>query len=414
MTAESTYSFRARDASGDIVTGSVVATSAEEVGRQLRSEGKTVLEVDSRPLGRGAALDADQIRLQESARRIRRDDVIAFCEQLSVMLETGVPLAEALDAFHEQVRSREFRAVIEVLRDDIYSGQTFSESAGRWPKVFPVIMTSLLKASEASGTLALMLGRVARYLGKERRTVKQIRGALTYPLFMMLAAMSLSAFLMVFILPRFASIYEGRHAALPGITQVLLNISRFMIEQWPIYLPVTAASMVTCALLARTERGRFLSDWAKLNAPIIGPMFEKLYITRAARTMATLLHAGVSLLDVIAICRGVTANHAFGQLWDRMENDVREGRRLADSVSACRYIPPNVASMVASGERAGRLDEVMERIASFSEEELDSAVKQVTSFVEPVMVILMGVLVGGVAIALLLPIFKMGSVMAGG
>ena len=413
MTIESTFSYRARDASGEVVSGTVMASSADEVGRQLRSDGKIVLEIDDRPLRGASGLDASQIRLNEAARRVGRDDVIAFCEQLSVMLDTGVPLAEALDAFYEQSGSKEFRAVIEVLRQDIYSGKTFSEAAMKWPRVFPRIMTSLLKASEASGTLALMLGRVASYLGKERRTARQIKGALSYPLFMMLTALALSVFLMVFILPRFASVYEGRSAALPGITRALLGASEFMTSQYMYYVPALLAVIVSVAVGSRTARGRLWLDRLKLGLPVVGTMFSKLYITRASRTMATLLHAGVSLIDVIAICRGVTNNSAFDRLWDQMELDVREGRRLADSVARSPYIPANVASMVASGERSGRLDEVMERIAEFSEHELDDAVKQVTSYIEPVMVICMGVLVGGVAIALLLPIFKMGSVMAG-
>ncbi|MDY7107970.1 MAG: type II secretion system F family protein [Planctomycetota bacterium] len=414
MTAQSTFAYRARSGSGEIVTGSMVAASAEEVGSRLRAEGKYVLAVDDKPLRSDAPLDAAQVRRSEAAKRVRREDVIAFCQQLAVMLETGVPLAEALDAFCRQTTRREFRAVLEVLRDDIYGGETFSAAMSKWPRVFPRLMISLMKASEASGTMDLMLARIGDYLQKERRTVKQIKGALSYPMFMMGTGLVLSVFLMVFILPRFAKIYEQRAAALPTPTKVLLGISEFLTTQYIYYGPVLLFVGLGLYLFLRQPAGRRTADWLRLNAPVLSVMYTQLYVTRAARTMATLVPAGVSILDIIDICRGVTNNVCFDGLWDEMEQGVREGRQISDAVSQSPHVPPNVASMIASGERSGQLGDVMERIAEFSEQELDSAVKQVTSYIEPIMVILMGIVVGGVAMALLLPIFKMGNIMAGG
>lgn len=414
MPAQSTFAYRAREADGRIVSGTMSAADAREVGNRLRADGKYLLDVDDRPMRGEVRLDAWQIRRNEAARRVRRDDVIAFCEQLSVMLDTGVPLAEALDAFQAQTRSREFKVVLEVLREDIYAGETFSDAASKWPRVFPTVMTSLLRASEASGTMALMLGRVGSYLAKERKTVRQIKGALAYPAFMMGAALMLSLFLMLVILPKFAAIYEGRSATLPAATTVLLTISRFLVEEWKLYLPIVGGTLTAGAVFVRRPTGRRTLDWLRLNVPILKSMYEKLYVTRASRTMGTLLQAGVGLLDIIAIVRGVTNNDVFDGVWDQMEADIRDGKRMSDSFAECRYIPPNVSSMVASGERSGRLGDVMDRIAEFSEQELDNAVRQVTAYIEPIMIICMGTVVGGVAIALLLPIFRMGQVMSGG
>jgi type IV pilus assembly protein PilC len=414
MTAQSTFAYRARSGSGEIVTGSMVAASAEEVGARLRAEGKYVLAVDDKPLRSDAPLDAAQIRRNEAAKRVRREDVIAFCQQLAVMLETGVPLAEALDAFCRQTTRKEFRAVLEVLRDDIYGGENFSVAMARWPRVFPRLMISLMKASEASGTMDLMLGRIGDYLQKERRTVKQIKGALSYPMFMMGTGLVLSIFLMVFILPRFAKIYEQRAAALPVPTRILLAASEFLTSQYMYYGPALLLLGAGLYFFLKQPVGRRTVDWLRLNAPVLRTMYSQLYVTRSARTMSTLVPAGVNILDVIDICRGVTDNVCYNGLWDDMEKGVREGRQISDAVSQSPHVPPNVASMIASGERSGQLGEVMERIAEFSEQELDSAVKQVTSYIEPIMVILMGIVVGGVAMALLLPIFKMGNIMAGG
>ena len=283
----------------------------------------------------------------------------------------------------------------------------------KWPRVFPGMMVSLMKASEASGTLGTMLGRVGDYLAKERKTVKQIKGALTYPIFMMASGVGITIFLVTFVLPRFATIYEQRQASLPTPTKILLDVSEFVGTQYVWYGPMLIAALLALFIWTRRRAGRRAMDWARLSLPILGPMYRHLYVTRAMRTMATLLAAGVNVLDVIDICRGVTANIYYGGLWDEMAQGVREGRQISDAIFETDLVPANVASMIAAGERSGKLPMVMEKIADFSQDELDSAVARVTVFIEPLMIVFMGILIGGVAMALLLPIFQMGRVMAG-
>ncbi len=413
MPAQSTYAYKARTSSGEVTGGTMVAGSAEEVSARLRAEGKFVFDIEASPLRALIELDHNQIRRNEAAKRVRREDVIAFCQQLAVMLETGVPLSEALDAFCKQMHRPEFRAVMEVLCDDIDSGQPLSAAMAKWPRVFPGMMVSLMKASEISGTMATMLGRVGEYLGKERRTLKQIRGALAYPIFMVSAGIAITIFLMSFVLPRFAKIYEARSASLPRPTRILMGISDFMTRDYLWYGPAAVVVAIAFFLWMRARSGRRARDWVRLRVPIIRTMYTHLYVTRASRTMATLLAAGVNVLDVIDICRGVTGNTYYDTLWNDMERGVREGRQISDAVFKSALIPPGVASMVAAGERSGRLPEVMERIADFSQEELDSSVARVTTFIEPLMIVFMGGVIGTVATALLLPIFSMSKVMTG-
>ena len=414
MIAQKTYQYKARDRSGSVVTGSIVATSAEEVGSRLRSEGKYVLAVDDRPLNSQTQVNPDEIRRGESAKRVKREDVISFCQQLSVMLETGVPLAEALDAFCKQTTKREFQQVLTEIRDEIYAGAPLSAAMQKWPRVFPTIMISLMKASEASGTMAMMLGRVGEYLHKERRTVKQVKSALSYPMFMLGFGLLISIFLFTFVLPKFASIYEGRGATLPLPTQIMMSFSDFVVTQYLYYVPVLAVLITGLVLFLRSEVGRRSTDWLRLYCPILKGMYRQLYITRMARTMSTLLAAGVGLLDIIDICRGVTNNRYYDDMWQLISKGVHDGKQMSELFAQSRFIPPNVVSMVNAGEQSGRLSDVMGRVAEFSEEELDAAVKQVTAFIEPVMIITMGLVIGGVAISLLLPVFSMGNVMAGG
>ncbi len=414
MPAQSTYTYTARNAAGEITAGTLVATSAEDVSAQLRAEGHFVFEINESPMRVLADLDEQQIRRNEAAKRVRREDVIAFCQQLSVMLETGVPLAEALDAFRRQTTRPEFRQVLDVLADDIDSGEPLSAAMEKWPRVYPSMMISLMKASEASGTMSTMLGRVGDYLAKDRRTIKQIKGALGYPLFMMAAGVAITIFLMSFVLPRFAKIYEQRQASLPAPTRVLLAISEFVTTQYLWYGPVTVFLLIALVIWVKRPIGRRMLDWIRLRIPGIRTMYTHLYVTRVTRTMATLLSAGVNVLDVIDICRGVTGNVYYDDLWDSMEQGVREGRQISDAVFKSALIPPNVASMMAAGERSGQLSEVMDKISDFSQEELDGSVARVTTYIEPIMIVFMGVVIGGVATALLLPIFNMGRVMSGG
>lgn len=412
MSAKATYAYRIRDAAGGVVTGTLVASSPEEVGAKLRAEGKIVLSVNEHGL-RASAVDPVQIKRAEAAKRVKRDDVIALCQQLSVMLETGVPLTEGLDAFCRQTQSPALRQVLEVMRDDIYGGEPISVAMAKWPRVFPVMIVSLMKASEASGTMSMMLGRVGDYLAKERRTARQIRGALAYPTFMMLIGFVLTVFLMVFVLPRFSAIYASRSAALPLPTQVLLAISNFTIHQWMYHIPATIGLVSGTWFWLKTASGKRFLDNARLRVPVLKTLYGHVYLTRSARTMSTLFSSGVNLLDIISICRGVTNNCVYDELWINMEQGVRDGRQITDAVMNSSLIPPNVASMIAAGERSGRLGDVMARIAEFAEEELDAAVKQVAAIIEPLMICTLGVVVGGVALSLLLPIFSMGKVMSG-
>ncbi len=411
MPAQSTFAYRARDGRGEIITGTMSAVSAHEVSTRLRNDGKFLLSVDDNPLRAATQLDELQIRRNEAAKHVKREDVIAFCQQLSVMLETGVPLTEALDAFSRQATRKEFRDVLNVLSADICGGDPLSLAMSRWPRVFPTLVISLMKASEASGTMSHMLGRIGEYLAKERRTARQIKGALGYPVFMMVAGVVMTVFLMIFVLPRFASIYAQNAATLPLPTKVLLGISEFITQQYMFYVPGLVVGLIGLVIWVKKPSGRRVCDWLRLNTPILRNMYRQLYMTRASRTMSTLLAAGVNLLDIISICRGVTNNAYYDDLWTNMEQGVRDGKQLSDAVFQSPYITPNVASMIASGERSGRLADVMGRIAAFTEEELDTTVKQVTSYIEPIMIMCMGVIVGGVAMALLLPIFSMGKVM---
>jgi len=391
-----TFSYRVLDDNGAQRSGSLEAMTRDEALHKLRQERCTVIEIHEG----GMPVDVESMRIRQAARTVKREEVIAFSSQVSVMLETGVPLIEA-----------SLRRVMEAVQESVQSGASFSSALGAFPKVFPGIMVNLMRASEASGSMGMMLKRVADYLGKERRTTKQIKGALTYPLAMITMALAVTVFLVIWVLPRFARIYSSRSAALPKPTQIVMAISNVLINHWPIILAAIAATVAGFLAFRATKRGRWTIDWCKLHAPIIGPMFTQYYLTRATRTLATLLAAGVPLIEAVRIVRNVTENVLWSRLWDKMLDSMTGGLTIGEVVTKSSIIPPPVAQMIAAGERTGKLPETLDRIAAVTEEDLDEAIKHGTQLIEPIMVSVMGALIGGLAIALLLPIFSIGSTM---
>ncbi len=405
------FAYEARDNSGRLVSGELVADSTADVSRMLRAESKFVVNVrqtsrTDEPL--------DQIDVASAARHVKRDDVIDFAHQLAVMVDTGVSIGEALDSIREQSHSEHFKAIIDDVTDGVQSGLSFSAALARHPRVFPPLMVSLVKASEASGTMGAMLDRISAYLTKERHTIKTIRGAMTYPVVMVLISIAVTVFLLTFVLPRFAGIYTNRGAVLPMPTRILMAAAHVFTNYWYLFAGAAVAAITMFFVMRTQEWGRRTIDTFKIKCPVIGPMFTQLYITRAMRTMGTMLGAGVPMLDMIAISRGVTNNALFRDLWDEVDEQIQHGAQLSSSLAGSSLIPGSVTRMIQSGEKSGRLGQVMERVAEFTETDFDRTVKRTTEFIEPAMIVFMGSFIGFVAISLLLPIFSIGRVMAGG
>lgn len=408
----SRFMYKVRDGRGALATGIVHAATAEEAGLLLRGEGKFVITLDT---VNDADVDKPAANQARPPGRIRRHEVITFAHQIAVLIDTGVPISEALACIAEQSNNPAFKAVLQDVADQVAAGGEFSAALRKYPKVFPEVMTSLVRASEVSGAMGPMLERISVYLQKEHATVKKIRGALMYPAFMLMMVLGVTAFLLVFVLPRFTSIYASRGATLPAPTQWLMTASDAVTGYPYHWLGGAAVALATLVFVARTRTGRSMIDRLKLNAPVLGPLFRKLYITRGCRTLGTMIAAGVPILDMIAIVKHVTPNVHYQAMWDTVDHRLRQGSQLSDTLLASPHlIPRAVAQMIYSGEKAGRLGQVMEKIAEYTEQDFDEQVKTATQFIEPALVCSMGLIIGFVAIALLLPIFSMSKVVSGG
>ncbi|MFZ2148177.1 MAG: type II secretion system F family protein, partial [Sedimentisphaerales bacterium] len=352
-----------------------------------------------------------------SAGKVKPAELILFTTQLSVMLDSGVVLSDALDSIAEQAEHDVFRTVIMDVAEKVKNGENFSKSLADYPKIFNVMFISMVKASEASGRMVEMLRVISDYLGFESETRKRIKGALTYPFIMALMAVAATGTLMFFVLPRFMRIYEAKGAALPKITRILVGFSSMLGNLQVMTGVLTAGVLLAGALyyFAGTVTGRRVIAYIKIHTPVLGAMFVDLVVTRSMRIMATMVNTGVSLLDSIEVVRGSCENYYFQRLWDTVDGKIRDGYQLSESIlisAGSGLIAPSIIQMLRAGEKSGKLGEVCDKVSVFYEKKLEASIRSVMALIEPLMIIILGGIIGTIAIALLLPVFRISSVIA--
>jgi type IV pilus assembly protein PilC len=349
--------------------------------------------------------------------KVKRAELIMFATELSVMLDSGVVLSDALDTIAEQIDHEMFKMIIVEVAETVKSGETFSKALSAYPKVFNPMFISMVRASEASGKMSEMLNVLTGYLDFECETRKRIRGALTYPFIMAMMAVAATGTLMFFVLPRFMSIYESREAALPKITQVLVSFSRLLGNCLAMTTIITTVILIIVGLYywAKTATGRKVMDSMKLHTPILGTMFIDMVVTRSMRIMSTMVNTGVQLLDSIQVIQGACNNYYFQQLWTCVSEKIHDGYQLSESIQlspGADLIAPGIIQMLRAGEKSGKLGQVCDKVSVFYEKKLEASIRNVMALIEPLMITILGAIIGTVAIALLLPVFRISSVIA--
>jgi len=402
------FTYKVRDVSGGFSTGAIEADSSAEASQLLQNDGKMVVSLQE---------DFGEARGEEQpmfggARKVKKDDIIFFTTQLAVMVDTGVPLSEALDMLGENTEHTGMQKLLTQVSSDVKSGMEFSGALEKHPKVFDTLFVSLMRASEASGTMGQMLQRVSTYMEQQRETRKRIKGAMVYPACMLAFCVVIIVCLLVFILPKFEKIYAGKKAVLPTPTRVLLGISHGLTDYWPYIVGGLALGITGLVMFLRTDGGQAALDTFRIRMPILGRMYRKACLAKSLRCMSTMVTTGVKMLEGLEITANVAGNRHYHAVWSHVAEGVREGSTVADELMDSALIPPNICQMIRAGEKAGKLGMVMDRVAKFCEEDLKVAVKAVTDMIEPAMIIIMGLIVGGIAMALLLPVFKMSKIAA--
>lgn len=400
------FAYQAQNERGRTESGRIQAADAAEASSKLTAKGWQVLDV------RQEYADADDDGPVKLEKKVKRTDVIGFASQLAVMVDTGVPITEALDSIAEQTEHPGLADLVGDLSERVKGGTEFSAALAVYPKIFDELFVALMRASEASGTMGTMLMRASAYMQKEQETRRRVKGAMIYPACMLAFCTLVVVGLMVFILPRFKSIYEGKGAVLPAPTRILMAVSDGMTAYWPLLLGGLVAVIGGAWAYFRTPGGKRTLDNVRISAPILGNMYRKASLARSLRTFATLIQSGVGMLDGLAITAQASGNCVYSEMWSELSQSLREGESLSDCLSEYELVPGTITQMISAGERTGRLGEVTERVASYVEEELQVTIKAITQMIEPAMIIIMGGLVGGIAMALLLPVFSASRMMA--
>jgi len=342
-----------------------------------------------------------------------KKDILGFTNQLAVMIRAGISLPEALESIASQTENRRFRLIIEQIKANIESGMSFSAALSQHPQVFNNLYVNMVSAAEMSGSLGQMLQKLAEYLDQEAATRSQVKGAMVYPVIIATMAVLVTIFLLCFILPRFMTIFAGKEHLLPRPTRMLMSASNFVRSNWYLLVPAMFATAWGFYFFINTTPGRIWWDAVKLKLPLIGRLCRCLYITRTLHTMGVLVRAGVPILNTLAITAQIAGNTHYKQMWMSVHGQVRQGRKIAEGLARWRLLPSGVHAMIRSGEESGNLGEVLNDISSFYGRELTTVIKVVTSMIEPIMIVAMGLLVGFIAMSIILPIFKMSNLVMG-
>ncbi len=342
-----------------------------------------------------------------------RKDILHFTSQLAVMVRAGISLQDALEGIGSQCDNLKFKAVLRDLKMRIEEGNSFSQALAEHPQVFTNLYINMVAAAEASGSLSDMLQKLAEYLDQEAETRSQVKGAMVYPIIIAVMAIAVTVFLLCFVLPRFTTIFRGKEALLPMPTKILMASSAFLRHWWYVIVPAIGAALWGFYFFINTTIGRAWWDRVKLVLPLIRTLCRSLYITRSLHTMGVLTRAGVPILNTLSITAHISGNVLYKEMWLYVYEEVRQGKKIAAALARSTLMPSSVVQMIRSGEDSGNMAEVLRDISAFYGRELKTVIKAVTSMIEPIMIVCMGCLVGFIAMSIILPIFKMSSLVSG-
>ncbi len=405
------YKYQAKDASGKVVHGTLSAESAMAAASTLRRDGGNVMSLS--PIkGR-----SNNRQLKEVLKSLNyssgpsQKDVLDFTTQLAVMIRAGISIRAALDGIADQATNPKWVIILNTIKQDVEAGKQFSEAIAKHPKQFNPLYVNMVRASEMSGSFSQMLDRIASYIAQQIETRKMVIGAMIYPGIIATMAVGVTIFLLTFVLPRFSMVFEGKEEHLPVPTIILMAISAWMTQYWWTLLIGAVVGGAAGAVFLRTRMGKIFLDRGKLTFPLFKRMFRALYINRSLHTMGELLGAGVPMLDALAITGDITGNLFYKRLWRSVYASVKQGKKIVQPLQQSSLLPTSVVQMIGAGEESGKLADVLQEVAEYYSKLLRDAIRAVTSMIEPIMIILMGSVVGFIAMAIILPIFKMSSLV---
>ncbi len=361
-----------------------------------------------------AAKDLSKVKGRKripGAKKIILKELAPFTRQLGAMLSSGLPVVQTLTALEEQTNNQVFKTVIQGVRTQIEGGASFSEALARYPDVFDELYVNMLRAGESGGLLAETTSRIATYLEASQRLRRKVKSAMMYPSVVMTVALLLATSMIIWIVPVFASIYADFGAKLPGPTQFLVNLSNILRDNALVAAVVVVASSIAFGRFKRTEKGAYLLDKFALKFPIVGELIGKVAFARFASTFAQLTRSGVPILQAMEIVSFATGNKVLGKVILDARATVEQGEPLSIALEKSKMYPKLMIHMLSAGEKTGKVDDMLQRIAEFYQDEVETALAGLTSMIEPLLMVFLGVVIGGIVVGMFLPIFKMGEIV---
>ena len=341
--------------------------------------------------------------------KVKTHDIILFARQFSTMIDAGLPIIQCLDILYSQQENPTFKKMLRSIKDDVESGSTLAEALKKFPKEFDDLFVNMIAAGEAGGILDTILRRLSTYMEKAAKLKSKVKGAMTYPIVTLVIAFAVLAVILVFVIPVFEDMFSDMGGQLPAFTQMVVKASNFT-KKNIIYIIVGLILFIFAfKKFHTTEKGRAIIDKNILRLPVFGDLIRKVAVSKFTRTMGTMLSSGVAILEALEIVAKTAGNKTIEQAVYSVRSDIAEGRTMADPLIESGVFPSMVCQMIAVGESTGALDAMLEKIAVFYDEEVDQAVENLTALIEPFMLVFLGITIGGLVIAMYLPVFKMAS-----
>jgi len=394
------YKWEGKTAKGVVKKGEMEAPSEAAIRIHLRQQNIIPTKISSK----GKEIN---ISLPFLKQKVKQRAVAIFTRQLATMIDAGLPLVQSLEVLSSQQENKVFKNIIREIREDVEGGSTFAGALKKHPVTFNELYTNLVVAGEEGGILDTILTRLAGYIEKAEALKKKVKSALIYPTTIVTVAVIVVIILMVFVIPVFETMFQSAGQSLPLPTVIVLTISKMIKRYIFFFVPALILLFFLFKRYYKTEGGRAIVDRLLLRLPIFGPLFRKIAVARFSRTLGTLVSSGVPILDGLSIVSRTAGNRAIETAIMNARASIREGETIAEPLSRSGYFPPMVIQMIAVGESTGALDSMLSKIAEFYEDEVDVAVSNLTSLLEPLLMMFLGVVIGGVVIAMYLPIFNM-------
>jgi len=396
------YKWEGKTAKGVVKKGEMEAPGEAAIRIHLRQQNIIPTKIEAK----GKGLNAN-ISLPFLKQKVKQRAVAIFTRQLATMIDAGLPLVQSLEGLSSQQENKAFKNIIRQIREDVEGGSTFAGALKKHPATFNELYTNLVVAGEEGGILDTILTRLASYIEKAEALKKKVKSALVYPATIVTVAVAVVIILMLFVIPTFETMFQSAGQSLPLPTQIVLGMSRMIKKYIVFFVPAFILLFILFKRYYKTESGRALVDRLLLRLPIFGPLLRKIAVARFSRTLGTLVSSGVPILDGLTIVSRTSGNRAIETAIMNARASIREGETIAEPLSRSGHFPPMVIQMISVGESTGALDAMLSKIAEFYEDEVDVAVGNLTSLLEPLLMMFLGVVIGGVVIAMYLPIFNM-------